>query len=278
MVIVSVTEEAVSDCLKMLPFLFAAFLIVEWVEHRAGSAFGRLMERAGKAGPIVGSLLGCLPQCGFSVLSSNLYAAGLVSMGTLLSVYLATSDEAVLILLAEPGSLPVVGRLILVKVLIAVAVGYLVYFLTRNSPKKEIHEICTDCGCSEESGILRPALHHTGEIFFFLFLVTWVLDFVLAVGGEDFLGTLVLADSFWQPALTALVGLIPNCAASVLIARLFLEGSVSFAAAVSGLASGAGVGLLVLFRINRNRKEDLQIAGLLYLAAVVSGFLIELAG
>ncbi len=267
--------DAILDCLHMLPFLFFAFLLVEWVEHRAGKVFEQLMKKAGKAAPLAGTLLGCIPQCGFSVLASNLYAAGIVSVGTLLSVYLATSDEAVLILLADSSSLPIVGKLLFCKIIIGLVAGFLIDLIFRKRAPREIHDLCTDCGCSSHGGILKPALIHTGKIFLFLFLVTFAINLIMTGGGEHVLEKVLLTDSMLQPLLTALVGLIPNCAASVMLTQLLMEGTISFGAAVAGLSSGAGIGLLVLFRMNRNVKENISILVLLYAIAAFGGMLIQ---
>ncbi len=267
--------DALLDCLKMLPFLFVAFLLVEWAEHQAGSFFEILMKKAGRAAPVAGSLLGCVPQCGFGVLASNLYAAGLISLGTLLSVYLSTSDEAVLILLAHPESISLVGWLLLCKLIIGLLFGFLLNALVKRN-NKDPHDLCHGCGCSSHSGIVKPALRHAAKIFLFLFLVTLCIGLVMEFGGEALLEKVLLTDSPMQPLLTALVGLIPNCAASVLLTQLLLEGTISFGAAVSGLCSGAGIGLLVLFRVNKNVKENLCIVALLYILSALSGFVIQL--
>lgn len=274
--------DTLTDALKMLPFLFAAFCLIELLEHHAGEKLSRFFARAGKAGPAVGAVLGCVPQCGFSVLSANLYAGGVITLGTLCAVFLSTSDEAILLLAATPSATPDILKLLLAKVLIGVAAGYLVDFLFRKKTDSELQlkDLCDHehCGCHEHGGILRPALLHTAKIFGFVFLITLVLNFLVEFLGHERLETLLLHDSVFQPFLTALFGFIPNCAASVLLTQLYLEGALQFGAVVSGLCTGAGAGLLVLFRENRNPKDNLKILGILYVAAVVPGVLLQILG
>lgn len=274
--------DTLTDALKMLPFLFAAFCLMELLEHHAGEKLSRFFARAGKAGPAVGAVLGCVPQCGFSVLSANLYAGGVITLGTLCAVFLSTSDEAVLLLAATPSAAPDILKLLLAKVLIGVAAGYLVDFLFRKKADSalQLKDLCDHehCGCHEHGGVLRPALLHTAKMFGFVFLITLVLNFLVEFLGHERLETLLLHDSVFQPFLTALFGLIPNCAASVLLTQLYLEGALQFGAVVAGLCTGAGAGLLVLFRENRNPKDNLKILGILYVAAVVPGVVLQILG
>lgn len=274
--------DTLTDALKMLPFLFAAFCLMELLEHHAGEKLSRFFARAGKAGPTVGAVLGCVPQCGFSVLSANLYAGGVITLGTLCAVFLSTSDEAVLLLAATPSAAPDILKLLLAKVLIGIAAGYLVDFLFRKKADSalQLKDLCDHehCGCHEHGGVLRPALLHTAKMFGFVFLITLVLNFLVEFLGHERLETLLLHDSVFQPFLTALFGLIPNCAASVLLTQLYLEGALQFGAVVAGLCTGAGAGLLVLFRENRNPKDNLKILGILYVAAVVPGVVLQILG
>ncbi len=278
--IVDVIEDAVLDSVRMLPFLFAAFLLIEALERYSGDLTERIMRRVGKAGPILGALLGCIPQCGFSVLAANLYAGGVISVGTLLSVFLSTSDEAVILLLGSPGYLPDVGALLLIKVVIATLTGYLVDFFLAGkiTVPKESGVLCKDLGCQEEKGILKPALNHTVRIFVYLFLFTAVLNFCIELFGISRLSAFLLGDFWFQPAVAAVIGLIPNCAASVILTELYISGALTFASLVAGLLSSAGFGLVILFRENRQRKENLEILGILFLTAVVSGLVIGAAG
>lgn len=274
--ILDALRDAVWDTLRILPFLFAAFLALEAIEHYSTKYSNRILSRVGKAGPLVGALLGCIPQCGFSAAAANLYCAGLVSLGTLLSVFLSTSDEAVLILIAHPGSGKTIAALLFWKVLIGVIAGFLIDILFRNrKEEKHVEDLCRTCGCHDEKGILKPALRHTGRLGVYLFLFTLCLNLLLAFIGTERLAGFLGKDTLFQPFLAALLGMIPNCAASVLITELYLAGGLSFGAAIAGLSAGAGVGLAVLFRTNHSLRENLRILLLLYGCAVAAGLLLS---
>lgn len=263
--------DAVLDTARTLPFLLAAFLVIEAMEHYSGRAASRLLSRVGRFGPAAGAVFGCIPQCGFSVAAANLYSGGLISLGTLLAVFLSTSDEAVLILLGHPGSAGTIFPLLLAKVMLGIAAGYILDFFSRN-PKEEKHigDLCKSCGCSNTSGVWRPALWHTLRLAVYLLGFTFVLNLVLEFLGVEQLARILGRDTLLQPFLAALLGLIPNCASSVLVTELYLAGGLSFGSAVAGLSAGAGVGLAVLFRSNRPMKKNFKILLLLY--GIVAGF------
>lgn len=270
--------DATLDTLKMVPFLLVAFLIIEAVEHHSWKYQSQIMLKIGKGGPALGAVLGCVPQCGFSVMAANLYAGGVLSLGTLLAVFIATSDEAVLILLGHPGYGQEMLQLMLVKVGIGVIAGYVVDFFTRGHHEdgKYVEEMCQDCGCKNQHGILKPALYHTMKIAAFIFICNAVLTLIIELIGMESLTAALLGDSVFQPFIAAIIGLIPNCASSVILTELYIKGAMSFPSVIAGLCTGAGVGLLILFKINKNRKENLKILGLLYGIAVVAGVALEL--
>ena len=277
--ILVVFEEPVIDTLKILPLLFLAYLLMEWLEKKSSAKMERTLGKIGKAGPIVGSLLGCVPQCGFSGASANLYTAGIITEGTLIAVFLSTSDEAIVLLLSSLSSPMVIGKLILVKVIIGIVAGYLINFINKRRKISKIPvEMCRDCGCEEEEGIFKPALKHTIKVGLFVFIVNFILFNIASVLGSDFINSILLSGSFFQPFITGLVGLIPNCAVSAAITELYCDGALSFGSAVAGLCSGAGVGLAVLFKANPIKKENLRIVITLYLVAVVCGIILNLLG
>ncbi len=267
-----VIADGVLDALKSLPFLFGAYWLMEFLEHRRGGG-QPLLQRLG---PLGGALLGCVPQCGFSVAAANLYAARYITPGTLLAVFLATSDEAVLILLSQPQAWGEIAKLLGVKLLAAGAFGFLAdlvlgrCFHGPDSP--DAHPLCQEahCGCGGH-GTVKPALKHTLQIFLFLVGVNVLLGLAIYGVGEEALSRVLLTGSVWQPLLAGLVGFIPNCAASVLLTELYLSGALSFGSAVAGLCTGAGLGLAVLFRVNRPQGQNFALAGALYGAAVVTG-------
>lgn len=271
--------DALLDTLKALPFLFGAYLLIEFLEHKASSHLTAALSRMGPLGPIGGAVLGCVPQCGFSVAAANFYAGRLISTGTLLAVFLATSDEALPILLSRPDAFPDILRLLGVKLLAAAVVGLLADLVLKYvlKPRREepFHDLCGDCDCEHE-GIVKSALRHTVRIFVFLLLINLALGYAIFFVGEDNISRFLLSGSVFQPLLAALIGFIPNCGASVILTELFLSGSLSFGSAVAGLCTGAGLGLAVLFKANKRPKENLCIAGVLYVAAVVTGVLCNL--
>lgn len=278
--ILDVLIDTVLDCLKMLPFLFIAFLVLEAIEHHAGKKITNALAASGKAGPLIGSALGCIPQCGFSVFAANLYSGGIITLGTLLAVFLSTSDEAVIILLSKPDKGFEILKLILIKVAIGIIAGYAVDFIIKMHPgkKKNVEELCDSehCHCHEHKGIIYPAFLHTIKILVFILIFTGILNFLIEFIGIEKLSLILLHDTFFQPLLAALIGLIPNCAASVMLTELYLNGAISFASIVAGLCSGAGIGLIVLFRANKNIKENFKILGILYGISAIFGVLIEL--
>lgn len=270
---------ALEDCVPTLPFLFATVLVMEYIEHRAADRFVLSIRRAGRFGPLLGAGLGCVPQCGFSAACAELFNGGLVSAGTLVGVFLSTSDEAVPILLANPGGWREVLRLLAAKVVIAVIAGFALDAVwSREKQQRDYAQKSEPHICKSDEKfrhILFAALLRTLHIFLFLFLVTLSLSLLMEYLGEERLASLLLPGPF-QPLIAAFVGLIPNCAASVLLTQLYLDGMLSFGAAVAGLCSSAGIGLLVLLRGKRRLKTYAIVIGSVLLSAFVSGSLLQL--
>ena len=276
-----VIEDSILDCLRLVPFLFLAYLAMEYLEHRTGERMQKLLRRADKASPVIGGALGALPQCGFSAAASNLYAGRVISLGTLIAVYLSTSDEMLPILISERAPAGLIGGILLGKALFGMAAGLMIDFVRGKKGREDagcIHDICEQERCHCEEVIFRSALTHTGQIAFFILAVTFGLNLLLHYAGEDALAGLVSGKLLSGPMLAGLVGMIPNCAGSVVITQLYLEGAMDIGSAMAGLLSGSGVGLLVLFRVNHNRRENLKIAGLLYGIGVGAGIIVGLLG
>ena len=273
-------EHTFLDTVKLIPFLFLTYLAMEYLEHRAGEKANTLVKKSGRLGPIFGSLLGIVPQCGFSAAASNLYAGRIITMGTLLSIYLSTSDEMLPILISEGAPASLIGKVLLIKVLIGMAAGFLIdlFFHRKEEEHDHIHEICEHEHCHCERGIFRSAVSHTLQITLYILLVAFVLEVILGIVGEEALAGLISDRPVLGPVLAGIVGLIPNCASSVVLTQLYLDlnGAMSFGTMLAGLLVNAGVGLLVLFRVNHDKRDNLKIVGLLYLIGVASGIVLEL--
>lgn len=267
----------IKDSLFVILILFLTYLAMEYLEHSAGGKIQLLMRRAGRLGPVVGALAGVVPQCGFSAAASNLYAGRIVTMGTLLAVYLSTSDEMLPVMISAHAPVGMIGGILLVKVLVGMTAGLLIDLLCgkRQEEHEHIHEICEQEHCGCEKGIFRSALSHTLQVGIFLLLISFVLNLVLEILGEDVLAGFLLNRPIVGPLVAGLVGFIPNCAASVAITELYLEGLIGVGSLLSGLLVGAGVGLLVLFRVNHKRSENCKIAGILYAVGVLVGITAE---
>lgn len=273
-------EHALEDTIKLVPFLFVTYLVMEYLEHKAAGKTQKLMERSGRLGPFLGAAVGLFPQCGFSAAAANLYAARIVSRGTLIAVFLATSDEMLPILLSESAETSVIIKLLGIKFLVGMIVGFAVdeiSILLHKERKEEpkIHELCEQEHCDCADGILPSAIKHTLHIVVFLFAATVLLNLGIEWIGEDSLAGFMQNRPVLSVALTALAGLIPNCAASVLMTKLYLQGLLSLGAAMAGLLVGSGVGILVLFRMNHERKDNWTIVGIVYLVGVITGLLLE---
>ena len=272
-------EHSFLDSIKLLPFLFIAFLIIELIEHKLSNKSKKVISKSGKYGPILGSLLGLIPQCGFSVIATNLYITRIVSLGTLISIYLSTSDEMIPILLSENAPLSQILLILGIKFIIGLIAGFAIDFFYRNSKKeKDTYEICEHehCGCNHKENLLKSSAIHTIKTLVFLFIATIMVNVILEYGGEKLLSKLFMKDSLLAPLITSLIGFIPNCASSIIITELYLSGALSLGATISGLLTGSGVAILVLFKGNKNIKENLKIIGLTYTIAVISGIIIQL--
>lgn len=266
------------DALKLLPFLFVAFLIMEYIEHKFNEKSKNKISKAGKFGPIFGSLLGAVPQCGFSVMATNLYATRIITVGTLISIYLSTSDEMLPILISEGAKASVIFEILIIKIIIGMICGFLIDFILRkkhNEKDYEIKDFCLEHHCDCNHGIIKSSVKHTLNIILFIVLVTFLLNAGIHYLGEENISKLFLKDSVFAPFISSLIGLIPNCGASVIITELYLSGVISFASCISGLLTGSGVALLVLFKVNKNKKDNVKILLTLYLIGAISGLLIE---
>ncbi len=323
---IPVLEDTIEDGLKILPFLFITYLIMEYLEHRTGDKTEELVQKAGKFGPLLGGLFGAFPQCGFSAAATNLYAGRVITLGTLIAIYLSTSDEMVPLFISEQIPVSKMIGIIAMKAVLGIFYGFLVDFALKQYRKIKklrlqdpvrIDELCKreHCHCEEDTpkisahrsrsesdsskkiskaaiaeeaskkhdhsqeghgNILRSALVHTIHIFIYVFIFTLVLNAAIEYIGEDTLSEFMKNSGVFAHVIAGLVGLIPNCAASIVITELYINEIISFGTMMSGLLVGAGVGLLILFRVNEGTKKNLQITGILYIIGIFTGFILDL--
>lgn len=278
-----ILEDAIIDSVKLIPFLFLTYLLMEYIEHKTKEKTKETIKKSGKYGPFIGALLGIVPQCGFSVSATNLYAARVITLGTLIAVYLSTSDEMLPIFLSEGVAIDIILKILAIKLIIGMIAGFLIDFVMRlknkgNTEKEKIIDLCEKEHCHCEHGIFKSALKHTINIFIFIFLFTLVINLVIHLIGEENIAGFMLDRPILGPILSGIIGLIPNCASSVIITQMYLTNIISIGTMIAGLLVSAGVGLAVLFRINKGVKENIKITILLYAIGVVSGILLELIG
>ena len=281
-------KELIADTLidtgKIVPFLFLTYLLMEYLEDKAGEKTIDLIKRKGQAGPFAGAVLGLLPQCGFSAAAASLFAGGVITTGTLLAIFLSTSDEMLPILLSEAVPAGTILKILLCKAVLGMATGFLVDGTICLRKKiagqdKKIHDLCEQdhCHC-EEGNIFLSALRHTVQVAVYILILSFAAGLLMELIGKETISAFLADRAVAGVFLTALIGLIPNCAASVMITELFLKGFLSSGQMIAGLLVGAGVGLFVLFRTNRRLKENLRITLALYGAGVIWGLLFEAAG
>lgn len=271
-----VIVDTLLDGIKLIPFLFIAFLILELLEHKLSGKNKKIIEKSGKFGPIIGSMLGAFPQCGFSVAATNFYATRIITLGTLISIYLSTSDEMLPLLISEGVDIKLIIKVLGIKIVIGMISGFIIDLIFRKKEKNHIHDFCEEEHCNCKNGVLISTIKHTLNITLFIIIISFILNTIIYYVGEDTLGNLIFRKKVLGSILSSLIGLIPNCASSVVITQLYLENVISFGAMMSGLLTGSGVAILVLFKVNKNLKENLKILGLVYIIGVISGIIIEL--
>ena len=285
-VLLEVLADTLIDSVKLLPFLLVTYIVMEYLEHKTSDKTRDIIKKSGKFGPFAGSLLGAFPQCGFSAAASNLYAGRVITMGTLIAIYLSTSDEMLPILISEQVAAGIIIKILAIKIIIGMIAGFVIDWVAHRSKSRkrdeemdvEISHMCEHEHCHCEEGILKSALKHTLVIMIYIVLISFALNMVISLVGEDTLAKVILDAPVLGNLLAGLVGLIPNCAASVVITQLYLEGILSTGSMLAGLLAGSGVGLIVLFKVNDKLKENLKIVGLVYAIGVVTGVAFDLLG
>lgn len=276
--------DAIIDSIKLLPFLFITYLIMEYIEHKTKEKTKETIKKSGGLGPLIGSILGIFPQCGFSVSATNLYAARVISLGTLIAVYLSTSDEMLPIFLSESVPVITILKILGIKLIIGMIFGFLIDFVLKikNKNKKEdeerIIDLCEKEHCHCEHGILKSAFKHTINIFIFILVITIIMNLLIFFIGKDSIANILQNKPILGPIIAGLIGIIPNCASSVILTQMYLQNVISAATMISGLLVSAGVGIAVLFKTNKELKNNIKIVGLLYCIGVISGIIIEFIG
>lgn len=276
-----VIEETLLDSIKLIPFLFIAYLIMEYIEHKTSQKSRETIKKSGKFGPLIGSFLGIFPQCGFSVVATNFYAGRVITLGTLISAYLTTSDEMIPIMISEAVPLWTILKILFVKLVIGIVAGFVIDFVLRliNKNKKieeeNIVDLCEHDHCHCEKGILKSSIHHTLSIFVFILIVTFIINTAIYFIGEENISNILLNKPIFGPIVSSLIGLIPNCASSVIITNMYLKNVINVGTMIAGLLVNAGVGLVVLFKTNKKIKENIAIICLLYIVGVISGIVLE---
>ncbi len=263
------------DSLKLIPFLLVAFLLLEYIEHKMNKKTEKMIQKSGKFGPFIGGVLGIFPQCGFSVMATNLYGARIITIGTLISIYLTTSDEMLPILISKNVEISVILKIILVKLLVGITVGFICDLILKKS-KNDIETFCNEEHCDCNHSIFKSSLKHTINILLFILVFSFILNTLIYYIGEDKLSSLFTQNIFLGPIISSLIGLIPNCASSVIITELYLDSIISAGSMLSGLLTGSGIALLILFKINDNLKENIKILSIIYLVGVVTGIIMNL--
>ena len=277
-----VVLDTLVDGVKLLPFLFLTYLAMEYIEHKTTAKTKNTIKKSGKLGPLVGGILGAFPQCGFSTAGSNLYAGRVITLGTLISIYLSTSDEMLPVFLSEKVPMTTILSMIAVKAVIGMVAGFIIDFVIRirkSSQEQDftskIGHMCDHDHCHCDKSIVKSALNHTLTIFAFILVISFLLNTAVFFVGEDSIAGIILDRPVLGSILSGIVGLIPNCAASEVITQLYVEGVISIGATMSGLLVGAGAGLIVLFKENRDIKENIKIVALLYAIGVACGIIID---
>ena len=275
--------DSLIDTVKLIPFLLITYIIMEFIEHKTSHKTKHAIKKSGHFGPLICGILGVVPQCGFSAAASSLYSARIITLGTLIAVFLSTSDEMLPILISEAVDVRIILSILGIKLVIAVIVGFIIDLFFRkkfetSEDEPEIKDLCEHEHCHCEHGIFKSALKHTINITLYIFIISLVLNIIIYFIGEDNLAHILNSTPIIGPIIASLVGLIPNCASSVIITQLYLSKVLNFATMIAGLLVNTGVGLLILFRTNKDLKENIKITVLLFAIGVIFGIIFDLIG
>ena len=266
------------DTLKLLPYLLVTFLVLEFIEHKLSKKNQKLLEKNKKAGPLLGGLLGALPQCGFSSMAANLFSARVITMGTVIAVFLSTSDEMLPIMLSEKADIKLILGIVGFKVIAGIIIGFIIDLIYRKKEEKEeIKELCEHdhCDCKHKN-IIVASIIHTLKIGLFVLIANLVINIIIYKVGEDNVSNILLSNNLLTYFASSLIGLIPNCAGSVIITELYLAKLITVGTMLAGLLTGSGLGILLLFKSNKSMKENLSILGIIYFTGIIIGIIVDL--
>ena len=276
---IDVIKDTLFDSIKLLPFLFLAYLLMEYLEHKTGNKTKDIVKKSGKLGPLLGGIIGIFPQCGFSAAAANLYAGKIITMGTLIAVFLSTSDE---ILISEAAPASLILKVLAIKLVVGIIAGFIIDLVInaigktkKVEPEEAVGHMCEHDHCDCEHGIFKSALKHTINIFIFITIITFAINTLIHFIGEETIEKAIAGVPVLGILVSSIFGLIPNCAGSVIITELYLSNLISFGSMIAGLLVGSGIGILVLFKSNKNIKENFTITGLLMLVGIIVGLIID---
>ena len=270
-------SDALIDTLKLIPFLFLTFLLLEYIEHKLSKRKQEVFIKYKKIGPVFGGIMGGFPQCGFSSMASNLYSANVITMGTLIAIFLSTSDEMLPIMLAKKVELLTIIKIIGFKILIGIIVGAIVDLVVKNKDNNNyIEEMCHDDNCHCEGNLIISSIRHTIKIATFILIFNLIINIIIYYLGSDNISNLIQNKNIIVYFVSSLIGLIPNCAASIIITEVYLSGLSTIGVALAGLLTGSGLGILLLFRSNKNIKENMAILSIVYFTGVIVGIIVDL--
>ena len=275
---IDVLLDGLIDTLKLLPYLLITFLVLELLEHKLNKKNQKLLIKNQKYGPLVGGVLGALPQCGFSTMASNLFSARVITMGTLIAVFLSTSDEMLPIMIREKTDIKILLGIILFKVIIGIIIGFIIDLIYRKKEySKEIHDLCEHehCHCKEKN-IFLSSIVHTLKTALFVLIANLLIGIIIYKVGEDNVSNLLLNKNILTYFISSLIGLIPNCAGSVIITELYLSNLITIGTLLAGLLTGSGLGILLLFKTNKNLKENILILSTIYFIGIIIGIIVDL--
>ncbi len=270
--------DAILDTLHLIPFLLITFLILELIEHKSKKKTKNKLTKSKRFGPIIGSLLGALPQCGFSAVAANLFSSRVITMGTVVAIFLSTSDEMLPMMISEHKAVKELALILIFKVIVGMIIGLIVdLIINKNEEKEHVHELCEHdhCDC-EKHGVIVSSLIHTLKITLFIFIANLVINMLILFIGEETLSDILLNKNIFKYFIASLVGLIPNCASSVVLTEVYLNELITIGTLLSGLLTGSGIGILILFKQNKNLKENITILSIIYVVGVVLGILVDI--